>query len=79
MPRKKQTISCVSTANLMRKVLDENAMDVQSMRIGDDGAEQLGIFLYERAREITLRAAKFALHGKRKTIKRSDVELATRG
>lgn len=78
MPKKRQMLSAGTMAMLMRKVCDENAMDVQSMRISSEGAEELGIRLYERARELTLMAAKLALHGKRKTIKRSDIELASR-
>ncbi len=79
MPKKKQMISQGTMAVLMRKVLDDNAMDVHSMRISDDGSEELGIILYERAKEIILRAARMAVHAKRKTIKRSDIDLAKRG
>lgn len=78
MPKKKQMLSKGTMAVLMREVLDRNAMDVESMRIGDDAAEELGRILYEQAREIILKAAKLAIHAKRKTIKLSDISLASR-
>jgi len=79
MPKKKQMLSAGTMAVLMRKVLDDNAMDVRTMRVSEDGAEELGIILHERARKIIMEAAKLALHAKRKTIKRSDINLAKSG
>ncbi len=79
MPKKKQPISAGAMARIMRKILDENAMDVHSMRISEDGSEELGAILYEHAREIILRAARMAVHAKRKTIKRCDIDFAKRG
>lgn len=61
---------------LMRKILDENAFDVESMRVSDEAGRELGIILYDNAKKIILKAVKMAIHAKRKTIKLSDIRLA---
>ena len=50
--------------------------DAGAERVADDAKIALKEIIEEKAREISERAAKFALHAGRKTIKSEDIKLA---
>lgn len=48
------------------------------LRVGNDAARELVLVLEERGAEISVEAGKLARHAGRKTVKASDIELATK-
>ena len=68
MPRKRSLIPAAPMAELMRRAGAE--------RVSDEAAKALAYVLMDIATEISKDAINFAKHANRKTIKRSDIELA---
>ncbi len=55
-----------------------NAPGNTGLRVGTDAAEALSEVLAEIGAEISEEAGKYARHAKRKTVKASDIQLATK-
>lgn len=68
MPRKRSIISVAPMAELMKQAGAE--------RVSDDAALAMSEVLTDLGTEIAKNAIKFSMHAGRKTIKRSDIELA---
>lgn len=78
MPKKKQEFPGGHCRNQMRKILDNNSFTVDEMRIANEAADEVGKNIFNFVKRITLHAAKLSKHAGRKTLKRSDVELAAK-
>ncbi|MFQ6010280.1 MAG: histone family protein [Candidatus Aenigmatarchaeota archaeon] len=71
MPRKRSIIPAAPMADILRNAGAE--------RVSDAAARELADVLMENATAISKRAVKFAAHAGRKTVKKEDIKLATKG
>jgi DNA-binding protein len=68
MPRKRSIIAAAPMADILRMAGAE--------RVSDDSARAMAEVLMDKAMEIAKDAVRFSHHAGRKTVKRSDIELA---
>ena len=68
MPRKRSIVAAAPMADILRKAGAE--------RVSDEAARAMADLMFEKAFEIAKDAVMYAKHAGRKTIKRSDVDLA---
>jgi histone H3/H4 len=68
LPRKRSVIAAAPMAEILK--------DAGAERVSDDAARAFADIIHEMAVGIAKDAVKFSRHAGRKTVKRSDVELA---
>jgi len=68
MPRKRSVIAAAPMAEILK--------DAGAERVSDDAARAFADIVHDMAVSIAKDAVKFSHHAGRKTVKRSDVELA---
>ena len=71
MPRKRSIIPAAPMADILRN----SGAD----RVSDAAARELADVLMDHATSISKKAVKFAAHAGRKTVKKEDIKLATKG
>jgi len=71
MPRKRSIIAAAPMVDIMKQAGAE--------RVSDGAARALADYLLQKGLNVSKDAVKFCNHAGRKTVKKEDVDLATRG
>lgn len=78
MPKFMKAIPAGTCYRIVKGFIKSRGMGPEEFRIGNDAMIELSNILMARAEEIVVQALKLAKHAGRKTLKRSDIELASR-